>query len=111
MCVLVLATTVTEYELRRLYRRFKKLDRDGSGTLTTDEFEAIPELSQNPLLGRLLSIFDKNKDEEIQFSEFVGTLATLSDKGSQDAKLRCLYSFLQAHAHTLLASDLSFTVL
>lgn len=82
--------TVTEYELRRLYRRFKKLDRDGSGTLTTDEFEAIPELSQNPLLGRLLSIFDKNKDEEIQFSEFVGTLATLSDKGSQDAKLRCL---------------------
>ena len=84
---------VTEYELRRLYRRFKKLDRDGSGTLTTDEFEAIPELSQNPLLGRLLSIFDKNKDEEIQFSEFVGTLATLSDKGSQDAKLRCLCFF------------------
>ena len=81
--------TVTEYELRRLYRRFKKLDRNGSGTLTADEFEAIPELSQNPLLSRLLAIFDKNKDEEIQFSEFVGTLATLSDKGSQDAKLRC----------------------
>lgn len=80
---------VTEYELRRLYRRFKKLDRNGSGTLTADEFEAIPELSQNPLLSRLLAIFDKNKDEEIQFSEFVGTLATLSDKGSQDAKLRC----------------------
>ena len=87
---------VTEYELRRLYRRFKKLDRDGSGTLTSDEFEAIPDLNQNPLLGRLLSIFDRNKDEEIQFSEFVGTLATLSDKGSEEAKLKCL--FCASHA-------------
>ena len=97
--------TVTEYELRRLYRRFKKLDRNGSGTLTADEFEAIPELSQNPLLSRLLAIFDKNKDEEIQFSEFVGTLATLSDKGSQDAKLRCKKIHKHKHNTTQLFSS------
>lgn len=43
---------VTEKELRRLYRRFKKLDSDGSNTLTREEFKTIPELAQNPLLDR-----------------------------------------------------------
>jgi len=105
------ATNFTEYELRRLYRRFKKLDRDGSGTLTTDEFEAIPELSQNPLLGRLLSIFDKNKDEEIQFSEFVGTLATLSDKGSQDAKLRFAFQVYDIDGDGFISNGELFQVL
>lgn len=36
---------VTEKELKRLHRRFKKLDKDGSGTLTIDEFTSIPELA------------------------------------------------------------------
>jgi hypothetical protein len=36
---------VSEAELKRLHRRFKKLDADGSGTLTIDEFMSIPELA------------------------------------------------------------------
>lgn len=53
---------VTEKELKRLHRRFKKLDKDGSGTLTIDEFTSIPELAGSatflsvflPLPGHLL---------------------------------------------------------
>jgi serine/threonine-protein phosphatase 2B regulatory subunit len=48
-------------ELKRLYRRFKKIDKDGSGTLTTDEFLSIPEFASNPLLERVIAIFDTNK--------------------------------------------------
>jgi hypothetical protein len=36
---------VSEKELKRLHRRFKKLDKDSSGTLTIDEFMSIPELA------------------------------------------------------------------
>lgn len=36
---------VTDNELRRLYKRFKKLDVDSSGTITLSEFKSIPELS------------------------------------------------------------------
>lgn len=35
----------SERELKRLHRRFKKLDTDGSDTLTIDEFMSIPELA------------------------------------------------------------------
>jgi len=104
-------TNFTEQELRRLYRRFKKLDTDGSGTLTTDEFMAIPDLKQNPLLGRLLSIFDKNKDDEIQFSEFVSTLSTLSNKGSHDQKLRFAFQVYDMDGDGFISNGELFQVL
>lgn len=53
--------------MKRLWRRFKKLDKDNSGTLTADEFLSVPELACNPLLERVISIFDTNKDDEIEF--------------------------------------------
>ena len=85
---------VTEDELKRLYRRFKKLDTDGSGTLTTDEFLSVPELAGNPLLEPVISIFDKNKNNEIEFKEFISALSTFSEKGNKDGKLRCIISFI-----------------
>eukprot|EP01105_Mastigella_eilhardi_P002904 TRINITY_DN13757_c1_g1_i1.p1 TRINITY_DN13757_c1_g1~~TRINITY_DN13757_c1_g1_i1.p1 ORF type:complete len:184 (-),score=86.12 TRINITY_DN13757_c1_g1_i1:133-630(-) len=108
---MVATTNFTETELRRLYRRFKKLDTDGSGTLTPDEFTAIPDLKMNPLLGRLLSIFDKNKDEEIQFSEFVTTLATLSNKGSQQQKLQFAFQIYDMDGDGYISNGELFQVL
>jgi serine/threonine-protein phosphatase 2B regulatory subunit len=64
----VLIFQVTDEELRKLYRRFKKLDADNSGTITNSEFHNIPELASNPLLDRVIAILDANKDGEIQFS-------------------------------------------
>jgi Ca2+-binding EF-hand superfamily protein len=68
---------VTEKELKRLYRRFNKLDADGSGSLTTDEFLSIPELASNPLLERIISIFDANHNDEIEFSGICIKIQTL----------------------------------
>jgi serine/threonine-protein phosphatase 2B regulatory subunit len=73
---------VSETELKRLWRRFKKLDKDNSGTLTADEFLSVPELACNPLLERVIAIFDTNKDDEI------GALSTFSEKGNTESKLR-----------------------
>eukprot|EP01126_Amoeba_proteus_P015497 TRINITY_DN169_c0_g1_i6.p1 TRINITY_DN169_c0_g1~~TRINITY_DN169_c0_g1_i6.p1 ORF type:complete len:102 (-),score=26.89 TRINITY_DN169_c0_g1_i6:455-760(-) len=84
-----LMSNFSERELKRLHRRFKKLDTDGSGTLTIDEFMSIPELAVNPLLERVIQIFDENKDNEIQFSEFIKALSIFSDKGNKEGKLQC----------------------
>jgi Ca2+-binding EF-hand superfamily protein len=81
--------SVSEEELKRLWRRFKKLDKDNSNSLTTNEFKEIPELASNPLLERVIAIFDTNKDDEIEFNEFINALATFSVKGNLEAKLKC----------------------
>jgi len=78
----------SEAELHKLHRRFQKMDKDGSGTLTADEFLSIPELAGNPLLSRIIAIFDTNKDDEIEFSEFVKALATFTSKDNLEGKLR-----------------------
>lgn len=67
-CIWLHISAVTDKELRRIYRRFKKLDTDNSGAISTQEFLSVPELAVNPLLERVVKIFDTNKDDEIQFS-------------------------------------------
>lgn len=54
-------------EIRRLARRFKKLDLDGSGSLSVDEFMSLPELQQNPLVQRVIEIFDTDGNGEVDF--------------------------------------------
>ena len=48
-------------EIKRLGKRFKKLDLDGSGSISIEEFMSLPELQQNPLVRRVIDIFDEVK--------------------------------------------------
>jgi serine/threonine-protein phosphatase 2B regulatory subunit len=108
---LLKASGFSEGELKKLYRRFKLLDKDGSGTLTTNEFMSIPDLALNPLLERILQIFDKNKDDEIQFSEFISVLSTLSDKGTKEDKLRFAFQVYDIDADGYISNGELFRVL
>lgn len=58
----------SQKEIQKLYARFKQIDEDNSGDLDPDEIFNVPELNQNPLVKRVISIFDKNKDGKISFS-------------------------------------------
>jgi serine/threonine-protein phosphatase 2B regulatory subunit len=49
---------------------------------------SIKELQGNPLLERVIDVFDENRDGEIQFSEFINSLAVFTS-GNDEAKLRC----------------------
>jgi serine/threonine-protein phosphatase 2B regulatory subunit len=40
---------------------------DGSGSLSVQEFMSIPELQQNPLVQRVIDIFDTDGNGEIDF--------------------------------------------
>ena len=48
-------------------KRFRKLDLDNSGSLTTEEFMNVPELQQNPIVQRVIAIFDADGNGEIDF--------------------------------------------
>ncbi|XP_065319836.1 calcineurin subunit B type 1 isoform X2 [Gordionus sp. m RMFG-2023] len=54
-------------EIKRLGKRFKKLDLDNSGSLSVDEFMSLPELQQNPLVQRVIEIFDTDGNGEVDF--------------------------------------------
>ena len=54
-------------EIRRLGKRFRKLDLDNSGSLSVDEFMSLPELQQNPLVQRVIDIFDQDGNGEVDF--------------------------------------------
>jgi serine/threonine-protein phosphatase 2B regulatory subunit len=68
-------------ELKILYKNFVKLDSDGSGNLEPNEFFDVPELKDNPIVQRIVNVFDKNNDGKISFYEFVLGLSSLTGAG------------------------------
>merc|ERR1712172_482728 len=61
----------TPEEVARLHKRFRKLDKDSNESLCVEEFLALPELKENPLVQRVVSVFDTNNSGELDFTEFV----------------------------------------
>ena len=68
-------------ELKVLYKNFLKLDSDHSGLLEPKEFFDVEELKDNPIVHRIISVFDKNNDGKISFYEFISGLSILTDIG------------------------------
>lgn len=82
-----LCSTFDVEEIKRLGKRFKKLDLDGSGSLSVEEFMSLPELQQNPLVARVIEIFDTDGNGEVDFKEFIEGMSQFSVKGNKEAKL------------------------
>merc|ERR1712215_17744 len=85
---LELGATFDAEEIKRLGKRFKKLDLDNSGSLSVDEFMSLPELQQNPLVQRVIEIFDDDGNGEVDFKEFIQGVSQFSVKGDKNSKLR-----------------------
>ncbi|XP_037654384.1 calcineurin subunit B type 2 [Choloepus didactylus] len=75
-------------EIRRLGRRFRKLDLDHSGSLSVEEFLSLPGLQQNPLVRRVVDVFDTDGNGEVDFREFIVGASQFSVKGDEEQKLR-----------------------
>ena len=66
---------VSPDEIERLSKRFKKLDLDNSGAISVQEFRSVlPELLDNPLVPRVISIFDTDGNGELDFQGSQSTL-------------------------------------
>ena len=68
-------------ELKILYKNFTQLDSDNSGKLEPNELIDVPELKDNPIAKRIVTVFDRNKDGKISFFEFVHGLSALASSG------------------------------
>lgn len=84
-------TNFNAEEIKRLEKRFKKLDLDNSGMLSVEEFMSIPELQQNPLVQRVIDIFDEDGNGEVDFKEFIQGVSQLSVKGDKSSKLKLAF--------------------
>ena len=78
-------------EIARLGKRFRKLDLDNNGALSVDEFMSLPELQQNPLVQRVIEIFDQDGNGEVDFREFIEGVSQFSVKGDKQQKLKVLW--------------------
>ena len=78
-------------ELKILYRNFIKLDKDASGEIEPNEFFDIEELQDNPIVNRIIKIFDKNNDGKISFFEFVIGLSSFTYYEDEDEKLKMVF--------------------
>ena len=54
-------------DVARLEKRFHKLDLDRSGSISVGEFLSVPELKENPLVKRVVDVFDSDLSGEVDF--------------------------------------------
>uniref|UniRef100_A0A7S4IEA8 EF-hand domain-containing protein n=1 Tax=Vannella robusta TaxID=1487602 RepID=A0A7S4IEA8_9EUKA len=84
-------TPLKKREIYALYRRFKHLDRDKMDVISTDAFLSLPELSMNPLIMRVIRVFDDNNDDEVSFVQFAETLSVFSRDADPEKKMEFLF--------------------
>ncbi|XP_061163265.1 calcineurin subunit B type 1 [Saccostrea cucullata] len=98
-------------EIKRLGKRFKKLDLDNSGSLSVDEFMTLPELQQNPLVQRVIDIFDTDGNGEVDFKEFIEGVSQFSVRGDKLSKLRFAFKIYDMDKDGYISNGELFQVL
>ena len=97
--------------MKKLYKRFCKLDTDNSGFLEPEEFFGLKDLGENPLVRRVIKIFDKNGDGKISFVEFVQGLANLSSNGNDEDKIKFAFQVYDQNRDEHISNGDLFAVL
>jgi serine/threonine-protein phosphatase 2B regulatory subunit len=98
-------------ELTILYKNFLDLDSDKSGKIEPNEFFDVPELKDNPVVQRVINVFDKNQDGKISFYEFVMGLSTLADNDKKEEKYKFAFSIYDANNDGFISNGDLFTTL
>jgi len=101
----------TQQELQRLLVKFRKLDTDGSGSLSVDEFFKDEEIRNNPLAKRVISIFDEDNGGDVDFEEFVKGLSIFSTKSEKKDKLMFAFKIYDIDRDGFISNGELFQVL
>ena len=84
---------IAEQEKARLVKQFMRMDKDGSGELDYQELFTASALRNNPVVQRILDIFDKNKDKKISINEFTDALTVVLSGSSPNEKITFAFRF------------------
>lgn len=74
-------------QVKRLFERFIHLDRDGKGSINVEDFFNIPELAMNPLISRIIAVFDEDNRDSVNFRQFCETLSIFRPETEKVAKV------------------------
>lgn len=105
------ATNFSDEELHRLFKRFKEIDLDGNKALSVDEFMAIPELENNPLVRRVIATMDSDKNGEVDFKEFVTGLAVFANQDNIEDKYKFTFNLYDVNGDGFISNGDLFTIL
>lgn len=108
---LKMATQFSDLEIKRLFRRFKKLDTDNSGALSVQEFLAIPELEHNPLVRRVVETFDSDSSGEVDFEEFITALSIFATMQNEKKKFEFTFKMYDCDHDGFISNKDLFQVL
>lgn len=108
----LVARSLNSEQIRRLEQDFLKMDKDGSGTISFEEFESVlasqADLSREELRA-LFNSMDVDNGKELNFNEFLA--ATLERRKLDKRRLRLAFDRLDFdHSGTIDANDLKLIV-
>merc|ERR1712202_72337 len=75
------------------------------------EFMSLPELQQNPLVQRVIDIFDEDESGEVDFKEFLQGVSQFSVKGDRNAKLKFAFRIYDMNNDGFISNGELFQVL
>jgi len=108
---LVEAAQFNENDIRRLYKKFSILDINNNGQLDPHELFEIPELADNPLVNRVISIFDTNSDGKVSFVEFLVGLAKLAAGTDESQKVKFAFDIYDLNKDGFISNGELFSVM
>lgn len=103
---LVEKTHFTPKQIKHLYKRFQRLDKTHKGRIGADELLSIPELCINPLVDRVVVMFDSGDEEGgITFAKFCEVLSVFSGTCPQEQKLRFVFDVYDVDRDGYISAD------
>mmetsp|Transcript_23669 Transcript_23669/g.40725 ORF Transcript_23669/g.40725 Transcript_23669/m.40725 type:complete len:179 (-) Transcript_23669:545-1081(-) len=105
------ATHFSQKEIKRLVKRFNALDTNKDGDITVQEFLSVPELASNPLVLRMISIFDTDHSNTVNFKEFIEAFSIFRVEGDKEAKLKFAFKIYDVDEDGYISNGELFTVL
>lgn len=95
------ALDLQQWHLRRLKKRFDRIDLDGSGNIDYDEFfESVGEV-RSPFTDKLFALIDLDGSGTIEFDEYVRVMATYCMFTKDEVLRFCFECFDVDHSGTI----------
>lgn len=83
---------VSQKELKRVYRRFLRLDQGAKGYVSVDDLQTLQELADHPLGDRIARMLAPGVQDHIDFRLFAQMISYFSSKGDAEQRMKFFFN-------------------